>query len=285
MLFVGNDLLEQAGQVDRVGLAVLRSAADVAESGRDHRLHLVDVVLDRLAQRVRRAFDAEGDARERRAQVMRDRRDHGLALAHLLADAALHGIDRAGGQTQLGRAVLAHHRCGGIAPHLVGGIGKGADRLHQLAREQPGQRQQGQQGEDEDDGHALLPGGDERAVRRVDDAPVVAQLRGGGRPCIEEGLAAPAHDAIVPALAVAAGRAAAVRAEIDAHVLRIEAEARGEFVGQLGVGDEALFGLGGAASCVTSSAATPFAGPFSCDCRRSTICMSATPSWRGGGSR
>ena len=129
-----------------------RLAAREVEVFVDHMLHLVQVAAHGvLTLEGRRQRELQPQARERRAQVVAHRGQHGRALVDMALDAAAH--------FQEGVRGLAHlARTGGLEPvgvlaaaELFGGVGQPADRLHLVADEDDGyQRQYSGRAVDED---------------------------------------------------------------------------------------------------------------------------------------
>ena len=91
----GGDFLRDRRQIDGLGLALRR--AGVVDEGRDDAIHLLDVVdhrvLGRLVGRAHLGFEPQ--PRERRAQVVRDTREHQRAVGLELLEVTHHLVEAA----------------------------------------------------------------------------------------------------------------------------------------------------------------------------------------------
>ncbi len=83
-------------------------AAEQVQRARDHALHLVEIGVEALAhRRIVERFGAQLEPRERRAQIVRHRRQHARAAVEIAMQPLLHGVERACRFAQLARARLA----------------------------------------------------------------------------------------------------------------------------------------------------------------------------------
>ncbi len=143
------ELLKKGRHVGR-RRALAEIAAREGEIGLQHARHLVDVLLHRLRFRRflldQRQFELE--AREHRAQVVRDPGQHRRALLDRAFDARLHldeGLRRAPHLARATRSEIRH-----FAPfaETFGGVRQAQDRLDLVAQEDDGDADQHQRGTD-----------------------------------------------------------------------------------------------------------------------------------------
>jgi hypothetical protein len=119
-----DEAVQQRFHVDGLrGLGVLQSA-QVGQHAVDHRLHGVDVGVQFLLPRgVIDQLGAQAQARERRAQVVRDGRERPAALDHQLTQPLLHEIEGLGSATHFDRAGFLQRRRIEVARKGVGRLG------------------------------------------------------------------------------------------------------------------------------------------------------------------
>ncbi len=101
-------LRDQGADVDGLQRLIVVHAAEQVQRTRDHALHLVEIGVEPLAQRrVVERFGAQLQARQRRAQIVRHRRQHARAAIEIPMQTLLHRVERARGLAQLARTGFA----------------------------------------------------------------------------------------------------------------------------------------------------------------------------------
>ena len=169
-------------EVDRARLFPLHVLADEGKRVLGHPLHLVECGEDPgLGRHVLDELGMQPQTRDRGAQVVRDRRQHGRSTAHIAVEACAHEIERAHRLAGLDRPGLGQvlHRL--AAAELPGGVRETAHGPREPSSHDDRHGRDAQRREQEDGQERRTPGrrAGRRTHRDVQPAPVLQRHRRG----------------------------------------------------------------------------------------------------------